>query len=356
MTLEDLGYRSEYKKVILDQGWDSFELGRISQEHKERYNIISANNEFEAEITGNLRFSAKDRSDFPAVGDWVVFSKFDEDSALIHNILPRKTVLERQAVGKFGEKQIIATNIDKAFIIQGLDRDFNINRIERYLTIVNNAGVDPIIILSKTDLISDEELKFKVESLKYRIKNTSVIAISNLSKTGIEGIRQILTKGLTFCCLGSSGVGKSTLVNTLAGESLLKTNDLSISTNKGKHTTSHRELIVLETGGILIDTPGMREIGITESSEGLEISFESIIRLAKLCAFKDCTHMHEENCEVKNAILRGDIDPELLENYLKMQRENQHFATSISEKRKKGKVFGKMIKNVIKFKKDNKYR
>jgi len=354
MTLDELGYYSVIDKYKKEFNWNSFETGRVTQEHKERYIISTGEKEYTAEITGNLRFSSSDRTDFPAVGDWVAFKKYEEVFALIHHIFPRKTLIERQAVEKFGEKQIIAANIDKAFIIQGFDQDFNINRIERYLTIVKNAKVDPIIIFSKADLISDHEIESRLVEIKSRIKHVPVIVLSNLTKKGIELISHILRKGLTFCCLGSSGVGKSTLINTLAGEELLKTNDISDSTHKGKHTTSYRELIVLKSGGILIDTPGMREIGMHESSDGIELTFDLISQLTKSCAFSDCMHIHEEGCAVKAAIERGEIAQESLDNYLKIDRENRRFTESISEKRRKEKAFGRMCKNVMKFKNDNK--
>jgi len=264
MTLEDLGYNIELENYRKDQNLDSFEVGRIISEHKERYVVKTTNKEYDAEIIGNLRFSAIKRSDFPAVGDWVAFSEYDENNVLIYSIFPRKTIIERQAVGKQGEKQIIATNIDYALIVQAVERDFNINRIERYLTICYTSNVVPIIVLNKIDLISDTDLAKLITTVQERINQVPVIPISNESQKGIERLKQNIEKGKTYCLLGSSGVGKSTLLNNLSGEQLMKTNTISTSTNKGRHVTSHRELIVLKNGGILIDNPGMREVGIAD--------------------------------------------------------------------------------------------
>ena len=273
-----------------------------------------------------------------------------DNKVLIHSVFPRKTIIERQAVGKQGEKQIIAANIDYAFIIQAVDRDFNINRIERYLTICNTSNVKPIIILNKIDLISDSELSELISKVQERIKQVPIIHISNESQKGFEKLKESIEKGKTYCLLGSSGVGKSTLLNNLSGNRLMKTNTISTSTNKGRHVTSHRELLVLENGAILIDNPGMREVGIADSKDGLEITFRAIIELSQVCKYNDCTHTTEIGCAVIKAIESGELDNSSYENYLKMEREKEHFESTIAEKRKKDKDFGKMIKN---YKKSN---
>jgi ribosome biogenesis GTPase len=355
MTLEDLGYNPDFENYRKGQGLDSFEVGRVISEHKERYLVKTGENEYDAEIIGNLRFSAHNRSDFPAVGDWVAISEYDENKALIHSVFPRKTIIERQAVGKQGEKQIIATNIDYAFIVQAVDRDFNINRMERFLTICNTSDVKPIIILNKIDLINDDELEGLIFEVQQRVKQVPVIALSNETKQGIDRINELIVKGLTYCLLGSSGVGKSSLLNNLSGKQLMKTNAISTSSNKGRHVTSHRELIVLENGGILIDNPGMREVGITDSSDGLEITFGTIAEVSQNCKFKDCTHTTESDCAVLSAVETGEIDGDSYENYLKMEREKDHFESTVAEKRKKDKDFGKMIKSFKKGRKRDKF-
>jgi len=274
---------------------------------------------------------------------------------LIHKTLPRSSVIKRQAVGQFGEIQIIAANIDYAFIVQAIDRDFNINRIERYLTICYSSKVSPIILLSKIDLLNELQISEILEKIKLRIKNVPVIAISNATQDGYDAIKTILQKGKTYCLLGSSGVGKSTLINNLSGKTMMRTEPISLSTNKGKHVTSHRELFILENGGILVDNPGMREVGIADSTSGLEITFDLIIGLSQKCKFKDCTHTTEIGCSVLEAVEKGEIDKASYENYLKMEREKTYFESTVAERRKKDKAFGKFLKNYKKDMHRNKY-
>ena len=355
MILADLGYNEDLKKHRIEQGLDSFGVGRVITEHKEKYIVKTEINEFEAKVIGNLRFTAKNRSDFPAVGDWVAISEYDKNKALIHAIFPRKTIIERQAVAKFGEKQIIATNIDFALIVQAVDRDFNINRIERYLTICNASNVKPIIVLSKIDLISSLQLKDIQNNITDRIKLVPIVAISNETEIGYDRMNELFIKGNTYCLLGSSGVGKSTLLNNVSGTVVMKTDSISTSTKKGRHITSHRELIIHENGGILIDNPGMREVGIADTTSGLETTFNTIVNLSQNCKFKDCTHIHENGCAILDAVEKGEIDKDSYQNYLKMEREKFHFESTVTEKRKKDKEFGKMIKNYKKDKKRNKY-
>lgn len=355
MKLEELGYNDKLEKFRIENNLKDFEIGRVILEHKERYIVKTENEELEAEITGNLRFTSKSREDFPAVGDWVALTILDSEFSIIHSILPRYSVISRQAVGKFGETQIIATNIDYALLIQAADRDFNINRLERYLTICNSSKVSPIIVLSKIDLIQAHQTVEIVENIKSRIKNVPVLAISNESRDGYDQISALMERGKTYCMLGSSGVGKSTLLNNLSGKPLMRTDSISQSTNKGKHITSHRELIILENGRILIDNPGMREVGIVDSTSGLEITFDMIDRYSYNCKFKDCTHTNEAGCSVIEAVEKGKIDRASYENYLKLEREKVFFESSVIERRKKDKDFGKMLKNYKKDMKKNKY-
>ena len=345
IRLEDLGYNDKLEEFRFEQKLDSFEIGRVIAEHKERYIVKTVKAEFEAEITGNMHFTSKRREDFPAVGDWVALTTYDSDFAIIHKILPRFSIIKRQAVGQFGEIQIIATNIDYAFLVQAVDRDFNINRLERYLTVCNSSKVSPIIVLSKTDLINEQRNSEIFDSLKLRIKNVPVIAISNETPNGYEAIKMIFKKGKTYCMLGSSGVGKSTLLNNLSSKAIMRTDTISQSTNKGRHVTSHRELIILENGGILVDNPGMREVGIVDTTSGLEITFDKIVKLSQSCKFKDCTQTNEIGCSILAAVENGKLDKASYENYLKMEREKVYFESTVAEKRKKDKEFGKMVKN-----------
>jgi ribosome biogenesis GTPase len=349
MELTDLGYNSKFEEFRNENNLNSFEIGRVIAEHKERYIVKTEDGEFEAEITGNMRFTAKGREDFPAVGDWVALVTYDSNTAIIHKILPRFSILKRKAVGQFGEVQVIAANIDYAFLVQAVDRDYNINRLERYLTICNSSKISPVIILSKIDLINEQQISEIMNSIKTRVKNIPVIAISNLSQDGYEKIKELIEKGKTYCMLGSSGVGKSTLLNNLAGKTIMRTDEISQTINRGKHVTSHREIYILDNGGILVDNPGMREVGIADSEGGLETTFSIILSLSQNCRYKDCTHTSESGCSVLEAVEKGEIELASYENYLRMAREQAHFDSTVAERRKKDKSFGKILKN---YKKD----
>jgi ribosome biogenesis GTPase len=346
MNLEDFGYDSKIAELRNRENLEVFELGRVIAEHKERYIVKTNKGEMEAEITGNLRFSANGREDFPAVGDWVALLPNDDpDFGIIHKILPRFSQISRKAVGRSGEIQIIGTNIHYAFLVQAVDRDFNMNRLERYLTICYSSKVKPIIVLTKTDLIEESHKTEIIKSINERLEDIAVFAISNETQDGYEALNQVFEKGKTYCMVGSSGVGKSSLLNNLSGKQKMKTDVISQSTNKGRHVTSHRELVVLENGSILIDNPGMREVGIGDIGSGLESTYNKIDELSENCRFRDCSHTNENGCAVIEAIENGEIEDSRYQNYLKLQREKAHFESSLQEKRAKDKDFGKMVKN-----------
>ena len=351
MTLADLGLTLEITDYVRNNNLSGFEIGRVTQEHRERYIVSTGENEYDSEITGNLRFTADSRADFPAVGDWVTISIYDQDQAIIHKILPRKSILERQTVGKFGEKQIISTNIDVAFIIQSINNNFNINRLERYLTICYSADIEPVLVISKIDLGTEDEINLAVKMLEKRDKKVKHILLSNMTQKGLDQVLEIIQKGKTYCVVGSSGVGKSTLINNLLKKNVLKTGQISQSTNKGRHISDHRELFVLENGGIIIDTPGMKELGMTDSTDGINTTFQDIYELSMKCKFTDCKHIDESGCAVIEALNNGEIDRDSLDNFIKIQNEQQRFRTTLVEKHKKDKAFGKMMKN---YKKDMK--
>ncbi len=352
--MERLGFTKKIQEII-PSGIHQSEVGRIIIEHKERYTLQTDEGVFNAEITGNLRFSAASRADFPAVGDWVRFMKMDDENAIILEIFPRFSVLERQAVGKQAEVQIIGTNIDCAFLVQAVGHDYNLKRLERYLTLCYSADIDPVIILTKIDLVSEFEQIKLVSEITERINDVVVISVSSKTKAGYSELERIMKPGNTYCFIGSSGVGKSTIVNHLAHEDLLKTSDISASTNKGRHTTSHRELFVLPNGSIVIDTPGMREVGITDQSQGIKMTYDQIEELAQHCRFRDCTHTTESGCSVREAIEDGKLSEEIYENYRKLKREQEHFTSTVHEKRQRDKEFGKMVKTVKDHKKKSKF-
>lgn len=349
MKLEDFGYNDELEKSRIENNLKGFEIGRVISDHNDRYIVKTEKGELEARMTGNMRFTAKSREDIPAVGDWVSLTINDSGISKIHKILPRFSIISRQASGLVGAIQIIATNIDYAFLIQAVGRDFNVNRLERYLTICHSAKVSPIIVLTKTDLINEQEIAEIIASINQRIKGIPVIAISNETQDGYEALKKLIEKGKTYCMLGSSGVGKSTLLNNLSGRTIMRTNAISKGANRGRHVTSHRELILLENGGMLIDNPGMREVKIVDTAEGLETTFDKIFSSSQSCKYTDCSHTNETGCSVLEAVENGEIDKSSYESYLKIEKEKAYFESSVAEKRKKDKSFGKMVKN---YKKD----
>jgi ribosome biogenesis GTPase / thiamine phosphate phosphatase len=355
MKLIDLGFTSDLSDFLKEQNLTEFTIGRVTQEHRERYVVSDGEKEYDAEITGNLRFSASSRTDFPAVGDWVTMVVYDSEKAIINKILPRSSILERQAVGKFGETQIISTNIDVAFIMQAITNNFSINRLERYLTLCYSANIEPVLVISKIDLSTGQEINDAISDLKKRDRAVKYILLSNLTLEGLDQIMRFIRKGKTYCVIGSSGVGKSTLINNLLKKNILKTGHISLSTNKGRHITEHRELFVLENGGIIIDTPGMKEVGMTDNESGIKSTFQEILDISLKCKFPDCKHINESGCAVIDALNRGSIDRESFENYQKIQKENERFRTTVAEKRKKEKVFGKMIKNYYRDKGKNEF-
>ena len=346
--IQDLGFNEDLSEFRSSQKLESLIVGRVALEHKDRYLILSERGEMECELIGNLRYTAQDKSDLPAVGDWVAINEYDVGKGLIHAIYPRKNELQRQAVGRYGEIQIIATNIDFGIIVQSVNRDYSLNRLERYITICHTAKIDPIIVLNKIDLIEQEHLESLLGEIGNRVKGVIVLAVSNLTGKGLEQVKALMQPGKTYCMLGSSGVGKSTLINSISGETIMKTGEISETIDRGKHVTTHRELIVLEAGGIIIDNPGMREVGLADSSAGLELTFEEIYELANKCKFNDCSHVNEKGCAVISAVESGDLSEEMYEHFMKLEREQAHFTATVHEKRRKEKAFGKMVKQVMK--------
>jgi ribosome biogenesis GTPase len=352
MRLEDIGLSEELSHLADSPDLAGFVIGRVTREHRERYVVTDGEQEYDAEITGNLRYSAESRADFPAVGDWVAMTLYDSGQAYINKVLPRKSFLARRAVGKTGEIQIIAANIDVAFIVQAISNNFNVNRLERYPAICHSAGIEPVLVLSKTDLVTEKEISAALHELESRGQKVKYLLLSNITLDGIDRIPGFIPKGKTCCVMGSSGVGKSTLINNLLQREIIKTGEISHSTNKGRHVTGHRELFILDNGGIVIDTPGMKEVGMTDIEEGVRTTFREIYDLAHSCRFHDCSHINETGCAVLDALESGALSRESYENYVKIQREQEHFQATLAEKRKRDKQFGKLIKNYYKNKRE----
>ncbi|HYQ58473.1 MAG TPA: ribosome small subunit-dependent GTPase A [Draconibacterium sp.] len=340
---------------INENNIDQSELAKVVVQHKERYIIQDQSSTYKAEITGNIRYAAKSSADFPAVGDWVRFTKMDNENAIILEVFPRFSVLQRQAVAKSGELQLIASNVDVAFIVQAVGHDYNPNRLERYLSICYSGNITPILVLSKIDLISAEECSELVAQIELRTKNLKIIPLSNETKQGFELLLTELHPFKSYCFLGSSGVGKSTITNHLLEKEVLSTQSISNSTNKGRHTTSHRELFILNNGSIVIDTPGMRELGITDSTEGLSSTFDAIEELSAACKYNNCSHINEKGCAVIDAVEDGSLSEDIYQNYHKLKREQEHFSSTVYEKRKRDKDFGKMVKSVLKERNQSKF-
>ena len=341
MKIKDLGYNSffEENRNKLERG--DFFVARVTAEFKEAYRVKDADGEYLAKIKGKRIFEALSREDYPAVGDWVTITKPDEDHAVIHGILPRLTVIKR----KYGDKtQVIATNIDVAFVVESVDRDYNLNRFERYFAIANDGGIKSAIILNKTDLISQEELNEKLKEIKNRFPEADIISTSVVNNDGLDELKKYIKKGKTYCFLGSSGVGKSSLINKLLEKDFIKTGDISSYSNRGKHITTSREMYFLDNGGIVIDNPGMREVGMTDTDAGIDNLFDEISILAQKCKYADCSHIHEPDCEVLLALKSGKLNEKQYSNYINLKKEAEYYKMSNVEKREKDKQFGKFIK------------
>jgi ribosome biogenesis GTPase len=327
---------------------------RVISEYKGAYKVKNNNGEFLAKVTGKRMFNSSSREDYPAVGDWVVIDELPEKKAVIKEILPRETIIKRKYSNKV-ETQIIATNIDVAFVIESIDRDYNLNRFERYFAIVKDGGVKPAIVLNKIDLISKEELDEKLVQIKKRFIDTDIILTSTITNEGLNELKKYIKSKKTYCFLGSSGVGKSSLINKLLGENIIKTEYISHSTGKGKHTTTNREMYFLESGGIIIDNPGMREVGMVDVSAGIDDLFDEITIFSKKCKYVDCTHMHEPGCEVLSALKSGKLDENKYLNYVNLKKEAEHYEMTKLEQRDKDRQFGKFVKNAKKELKRHEY-
>ena len=342
--IEYLGYSDFFESNRKKLKLHSFPVARIVVEYRGAYKVKNMSGEYLAKITGKQMFNALSREDYPAVGDWVVISEADRERAVIHGVLPRRTMIKRKYSGR-NETQIIATNIDVAFIIESVDRDYNLNRFERYFAIANAGGITPVIILNKIDLISKEELDSKLAQIKGSFNKVEFIFTSTITDEGLEKLRTYITKGKTYCFLGSSGVGKSSLINKLLGENIIKTENISSHTGRGKHVTTNREMYFLENGGIVIDNPGMREVGMTDTSVGIDSLFDEITILSKKCRYTDCAHIHEPGCEVLSALESGNLDAGKYSNYISLKKEAEYYEMTKQGKREKDRKFGKFIKN-----------
>jgi ribosome biogenesis GTPase len=347
MTLAALGLNDwllERSASLLQEGQS---LARVTAVDRGAFRIRNQDGELTAELAGKLRHAAESALDLPCVGDWVCVQRpASGGAAVIHGVVPRKTVLRRKAPGKSIAFQLIAANIDIAFIVQACGYDFNLARLDRYLVMAHEGAIEPWIILTKTDLVPPEQLEAILAQVRQRL-STHVLALSNTTGAGLAELRSLLQSGRTYCLLGSSGVGKTTLINRLLGGDVLDTNAVS-ATGEGVHTTARRQLLMLENGAMLIDTPGMRELGLLGTGDGVVHTFDDIREHSASCRFADCTHTGEPGCAVRLAVEKGALSEDRYQGYLKLKKESDFHDLSYAGKRRKDRSFGRFIKSAKK--------
>jgi ribosome biogenesis GTPase len=325
MQLIDLGWNSYFEEKFEPYKNKNYIPMRIGREDKQRYLLLGEAGEFIGEISGRYRHEASERGELPVTGDWAAVSILpDDNKAIIHATLPRRSGFKRKVAGRTTMEQVVAANIDALFIVCGLDGNFNMRRIERYLSLSWECGATPVVILNKADLNDDVEAR--VLEVKSVAIGVDVHAVSAATGIGMDVFKRHITRGKSAAFIGSSGVGKSTMINYLLGTERLKVAVVSELGDRGRHTTTRRELILLPQGGIVIDTPGMRELQLWGDDEGLDRVFDDIMELAKGCRFSDCRHQSEPGCAVKAAIAEGTLGEERLRNFLKLRKELRYLA------------------------------
>jgi ribosome biogenesis GTPase len=352
-NIEKIGFDKWFRDNVDPERLAGLEISRVIAVHKDSYTINNGENDVLAELVGKMIYSAASPIEFPTVGDWVLADFYDEKTfSIIHEILPRKSLLKRKTPGKKIDFQLIAANIDTAFIIQSLDQDFNLRRLERYLVMINESNIRPIVLLSKSDLLTSEDVANRIGEIQKIIPRLHVQPFSNKNESGWKKVKDLLNPGRTYCLLGSSGVGKTTLLNNLIGKSIFATKTVREKDGKGRHATTYRQLIRLDCGAMVVDTPGMRELGNFSVKLGLDETFTEITALSEKCQFNDCTHVNEKGCAVLNALENGRLSEKRYQNYIKMNKESVYNEMSYLEKRQKDKQFGKFCKIVMKHKKN----
>ena len=342
MNIEQYGYNDKIAALCEEYRNAGLFPARVCVVHKGLYILASELGELTGEVSGKFSYNARFEGDYPAVGDWVIIKvMLEEKKAIIQSVLPRKTKFSRKVSGSKTSEQIIAANIDYVFIVSSLNDNFNLERIERYLVMAWESGASPVVILSKADLCG--EVSAKVREAEKVAVGIPIHAVSIVSGDGLDELKQYCRNGITIALLGSSGVGKSTLTNYFMGTEKQAVQDISEKHDKGRHTTTHRELIVLPEGGVMIDSPGMRELQLWENEQGFNDTFEYIGKIARQCQFADCKHITEPGCAVLAASKNGTLDRKRYENYKKLQKENQYLKKKLDyllrfeEKREKGK-------------------
>jgi ribosome biogenesis GTPase len=348
MKLSDLGFDTWFEAQAVDRLQPGYAFARVTSVDRGGFLVRDERGELPAELSGKFRFRAEASCDLPCVGDWVGLEYCNSGtSAIIHALLPRKTFLRRKRAGKDIDFQMIAANIDAAFIVQACPFDFNLRRFDRYMVMANDGGIEPMLLLTKIDLTTPAELERMLVKIRQSHIPGCVLPISNLTGAGYEEFRRILVQGRTYCLLGSSGVGKTTIINRLLGHDAFETHEVS-GTGEGTHTTARRQLILLDQGAMFVDTPGMRELGLLGAGDGLDLSFEDIRFLAEDCRYVDCRHSQEPGCAVLAAVETGELSEARYRSYLKLRKESEYHEMSYVDKRKKDRAFGRYVKSVLK--------
>jgi ribosome biogenesis GTPase len=348
MKLSDLGLDPWFAARAAELCGSGLSLARVTAVDRGRYLIRNEHGEAPAELTGRFLHSTNSSIDLPCVGDWVCVRYRDAGAhASIYHVLARRSFLRRKTAGRDVDIQMIAANIDAAFVIQACHFDFNARRLERYLVMVREGHIEPVVLLTKTDLAGAAELEQLIGRVRLMGVDAKIVCVSNVTGAGVGQVRELVVPGKTYCLLGSSGVGKTTLINRLLGRDALETHTVS-HTGEGRHTTTRRQLIVLEHGGLLIDMPGMRELGMLGVGEGMDETFADVVALSKNCRFTDCSHTKEPGCAVRMAIERHELGEEHLQNYLKLRKESEFHDLSYVERRSKDRAFGRFVHSAMK--------
>jgi ribosome biogenesis GTPase / thiamine phosphate phosphatase len=349
--LEKYGWNDRFAAAFAEIAAAGRIPARVVLEHTHIYRVAIEDGETLARVSGRLRHRAGIRSEFPAVGDWVALEPVADGDARIHALLPRVSRFSRRAAGDATEEQVVAANIDVVFLVGGLDRDFNPRRLERYLVVAWESGATPVILLNKADLVDAPEQY--ADQVRAIAPGVDVHALSARDPQTLDVVRQYLSVGRTAALLGSSGVGKSTIVNRLVGFDLLRTQDVRLTDHRGRHTSTARQLVLLESGGILIDTPGMRELQLWESGDALGDTFADIVSTAASCRFRDCRHLQEPGCAVRAAVASGTVPAARLESFHKLAAEREHQerqldARALIEDKRNARVMGKALRKRLK--------
>lgn len=346
IDLARLGWNEWFEERVNCGSADT--IARVAAVDRDLLLLMDQTGTFRAKLAGSYLYRHHLSQELPCVGDWVCVEKDPTgDFGLVNTLLERRTALRRKSAGDSVDYQMIAANVDVVMIVQSCHYDFNLKRLERYLVMVRDGGADPCVLLTKTDLVAPEVLASQLAEIRAAGVTAPVLTLSNVTREGIDDLERTLLPAKTYCLVGSSGVGKSTIINQLIGRERLETKGVSGS-GEGRHTTVRRELIILAGGALVIDNPGMREFGILGAESGIDASFSDILECASGCRYRNCSHTGEPGCAVLAAVNSGALGQEHYDNYIKLREESDFYQMSYAEKRKKDRNFGKYIKSVKK--------